>query len=64
MFSIIFIDAHNFTHSGFPSLALNVLLKDYLIAQLRSFWNPTQEVVQITKPKLTARKPKKHPKAA
>lgn len=42
--SIIFIDAHNFTHSGFPSLALNVLLKDYLTAQLRSFWNPTQEV--------------------
>lgn len=41
--SIIFIDAHIFTHSGFPSLALNVLLKDYLIAQLQAFWNSTQK---------------------
>lgn len=62
--SIIFIDAHNFTHSGFPSLALNVLLKDYLIAQLQSFWNSLKKFVPRTKPKPTARKQKRQLKAA
>lgn len=57
--SIIFIDAHNFTHSEFPSLALNELLKDYLIAQLQSFWNSLKKSVPRTKPKLTARKQKR-----
>lgn len=62
--SIIFIDGHNFKHSEFPSLALNELLKDYLIAQLQSFWNSLKKFVPRTKPKLTAKKQKRQLKAA
>lgn len=62
--SIIFIDAHNFTHPEFPSLAPNELLNDYLIAQLQSFWNSLKKFVPRTKPKLTARKQKRQLKAA
>lgn len=59
LLSIIFIDAHNFTHSDFPSLALNVLLKGYLIAQLQSFWNSTQKVCVKNKTKTNSKKTKK-----
>lgn len=59
LLSIIFIDAHNFTNSEFPSLALNVLLKDYLIAQLQPFWNSTQKVCVKNKTKTNSKKTKK-----
>lgn len=57
--SIILIDAHNFTHSRFPSRALNVLLKDYLIGQLETFWNSTQKVCAKNKTKTNSKKTKK-----
>lgn len=53
-----FIDARNFTHSEFPSLAPNELLKDDLIAQLQSFWN-SKKVCAKNKTKTNSKKTKK-----